>query len=86
MSKQNAYKIATEALESKRSVPVSDLLKHTGSPQKSTLSGPDGQTYFLDVAVERLARGGGVRVTATVDLGSSFKLERVEEHIDIFDD
>ena len=85
MDRQYAYKIAIEALEGMRSVPVSHLLNQIGSRQKSTLSGPGGQTYFLDIAVDRLARRSGVKVTATVDLGSSFKLERVEEHIEIID-
>lgn len=63
---------------------MADLLQQAGSTEKCTLSGPDGQTYFLEVGVEKLSMQSGVRVTATVDLGSSFKLDRIEESIEIF--
>ena len=84
VNRQHAYEIASAALEDRRSTPVDDLLKLAGSIQESTLSGPDGQTYFLEIGVEKLLKQSGVRVTATVDLGSSFKLDRIEESIDIF--
>ena len=83
VNKQHAYEIAAAALEDRRSTPVDDLLKLVGATEKSTLSGPDGQTYFLEIGVEKLPKESGVRVTATVDLGSSYKLERIEESIDI---
>ena len=85
VNKQHAYEIASAALEDRRSTPVDDLLKFAGSTEKSTLSGPDGQTYFLEIGVEKLPTESGVRVTATVDLGSSYKLERIEESIEILD-
>jgi hypothetical protein len=83
MNKQHAYEIASKALEDWRSTPVDHLLKLAGSIEKSTISGPDGRTYFLEVGVEKMSKHNGVRLTATVDLGSSFKLERIEETIEI---
>ena len=86
MDKSFAYKIALDALESKRTNSLSELRRSAGTIEKSTLPGPNGETYFLDVAVDELRRKDGVRITATVDLGNSFKLERVQEHIDIVEE
>lgn len=84
VNRQHAYEIASDALEDRRQTPIDDLLKLAGSIQESTLSGPDGQTYFLEVGIEKLSKQSGVRVTATVDLGSSFKLDRIKESIEIY--
>ena len=43
----------------------------------------DGQTYFLEVTAQRVGGGESLRLTATVDLGNSFKLERIEESVDV---
>ncbi|MEO1017495.1 MAG: hypothetical protein AAFY56_07360 [Pseudomonadota bacterium] len=83
MNRQQAYEIALSALEERRLTPVDDLKNLVGSVEKSSVSGPDGQTYFLELGVEELPKGNGVRITATVDLGSSFKFERIEESIEI---
>ena len=85
MNKQQAYEIASNALEERQLTPVGDLKGLVGSVERSSVFGPDGQTYFLELGFEELAKGKGVRITATVDLGSSFKLERIEESIDILD-
>ena len=83
MNKVRAYKIAMEALEERRSEALADLNNLAGSVVKTTIAGPDGETYYLDVRVDRLERRDGFRVIATVDQGSSHKLERIEEAIEI---
>ena len=83
MNKQHAYEIALKALESRRQLSAETLQSLAGSPERSTVSGPDGQTYFLEVVVQRLTKGDGFKLTATVDLGSSFRLERIEESIEV---
>jgi hypothetical protein len=83
MNKHHAYEIASKALEARRSVPIDDLVCLVGTTEKSTTTGPDGQSYFVEIGYERLSSGSGVRVTATVDLGNSYRLERIEESIEI---
>lgn len=83
MNKQQAYKIAAKALEEKRSVPKEHLISLTGSKEETTVVGPDGRTYIVEVRIEKSSDGAGARVTAVVDLGSSYKLERIEESVEI---
>lgn len=85
MNRQQAYEVASNALEERRLNPVGDLKRLVGSVEKSSVFGPDGQTYFLELSFEEMPKGSGIRITATVDLGSSFKLERIEESIEILD-
>ena len=83
MNKQTAYEIASRALEDCRATPVEDLIGLIGTKEESTVTGPDGRTFFVEIGFERLSNGAGVRVSAAVDLGNSFKLERIEESIEI---
>ncbi len=83
MNKQQAYEIASRVLEEKRSAPIGDLVGLIGAKEKSTVAGPEGQTYFVEVEFEQLSNSPGVRITAVVDLGNSHKLERIEDSIEI---
>ena len=83
MKKVRAYEIAMDALEEWRVKPFAELSRLAGSIEKTTIAGPDGETYYLDVRVDWLEKRDGFRVVAIVDQGSSFKLERIEEAIEI---
>ena len=83
MTKQHAYEIASKALESRRQLSAEELQSMADSPERITASGPDGQTFLQEGAAPRLARRDGFRLTVTVDLGSSFRLERIEESIEV---
>lgn len=83
MNKQHAYAIAAQALENQRLNPIEDLIRKIGNTERTTTTGPDGETYFLEIDFEQLSEGTGVRVIARVDLGNSFKLERIEECVTI---
>ena len=83
MNTQEAYRIAVDALEDRRSMPIDELLQLAGTVEKKTISGPNGETYFLEVSVEDLGKDNEIRIKAVVDLGSSFKLERIEERITV---
>ena len=67
-------------------VPVDDLIHLVGTTEESAVTGPDGRTYFVEIEFEHLPSGPGVRITAVVDLGDSYKLERIEESIEIIAD
>ncbi len=84
MDRQQAYRVATKALDEWRSIAIGDLKSLVGTVQKNSVFGPDGQTYFLELTFEELPSGKGVHIAVTVDLGNSFKLERIEESIEIF--
>ncbi len=83
VNRQQAYEIASSALDTQRSVAIEDLIGRVGTKEESTVAGADGQTYFVEIRFEQLSSGPGVRVTAVVDLGSSYRLERIEESIEI---
>tara|TARA_R110002096_G_scaffold114712_2_gene248693 strand:+ start:573 stop:902 length:330 start_codon:yes stop_codon:yes gene_type:complete len=83
VNKQHAYEIASQALEARRDLSTDELTGIVDTPEQTVVSGPDGQTYFLEVTAQRVGGGESLRLTATVDLGNSFKLERIEESVDV---
>ena len=67
----------------RRVAPFGNLVACIGEREEWSVAGSDGQTYFVEVKFEELSSGAGVRIKATVDLGNSYKLERIEESIEI---
>lgn len=86
MNKQHAYRIASQALEARRQLSFDELIGLVDARERAVVDGPDGQTYFLEVSAQRVGGGDRLRLTATVDLGNSAKLERIEESVDVSTD
>ena len=86
MNKQHAYEIASQALEARRDLSIDELMGLVDARERAVVDGPDGQTYFLEVRAQRVCGGDKLRLTAIVDLGNSFKFERIEESVDVSTD
>jgi len=82
MNKQHAYEIASRALEARRGRSTDELRGLVDAAEREVVDGPDGRTYFLEVSAERVG-ANRLRLTAIVDSGNSFRLERVEESVDV---
>lgn len=86
MNKQHAYEIACQALEARRNMTAEKLRGLMDAPERAVVEGPDGQTYFLEVSAQKVGGVDKLRLTAIVDSGNSFKLERIEESVDVLAD
>jgi len=80
VDRHDAYRLLSEVLESFRTRPFDEVASLVGTRTSERVFGPSGQEILIDVVVERVG-ANEVRVVATADSPSTFRLERMEEAI-----
>ncbi len=82
MNRHVAYKHLSMVLAALKNRPFRDLEALIGNRQSERVRVDSGQELIIDVLVEREDHDENtVRITATADAASTFRLERLEERI-----
>jgi len=82
MNRHEAYRLLASALEGYRTLPFGDLSRLVGDHRSERAFSPAGEEFILEVSVSWANEPpDGIRVHATVDSPSSFRMERVEGDI-----
>ena len=84
MDRHEAYRLLARVLEEHRALPFAELKSRVGKPTSTRVAGASSAEYLVDVSVSRVPeRPATLRVSATVDAANTFRLERVEDEVEV---
>ena len=82
MNRHEAYKLLAEVLDSYQKKPFPDLESLVGQRISERLQAPASEGFFVDVSIEwSNQEKRRIRVSASADSTSTYRLERIEESI-----
>jgi len=82
MDRHAAYRIATQLLERYRALPFADLVAHIDHRGQERIPVSTSHELLAEVTVNWAdSRREKLRIDVEIDACSTFRLERVEEHV-----
>ena len=82
MNRHDAYSILADTLGTYRGLAPADLVALVGRRSSDRVASAVGEEFLLDIVVEWVGEPGkAIRVRATVDSPSCFRLGRVEDEV-----
>jgi hypothetical protein len=84
MKRANAYGVVARELDSWRALPADELRKHVGAPPRVRVIEMDDEPVSIEVSVSWTDKSQTrVRVEAVANGPSTWRMERVIEHVDL---